>query len=52
MVHQRFFHEIAEYLGLDQVFVRRTLIASWLNSFDVRDQARAMVAGMEAAVAQ
>jgi hypothetical protein len=52
MVHQRFFHEIAEYLGLDHVFVRRTLIASWLNGIEVREQARAMVAGMEAAVAQ
>jgi hypothetical protein len=52
MVHQRFFHEIAEYLGLDHAFVRRTLIASWLNGAEVREQAREMIAGMEAAVAQ
>lgn len=50
MVHQRFFVEIAKYLGLDHVFVRRTLIASWLNGVHVREQARAMVAGMETAV--
>jgi hypothetical protein len=52
MVHQRFFHEIAEYLGLQCDFVRRTLIASWLNGVEVREQARAMVAGMESAVEQ
>ncbi|MDQ0076727.1 AAA family ATPase [Arthrobacter oryzae] len=52
MVHQRIFREIAEYLGLDHAFVRRTLVASWLNCIEVREQAQAMVAGMEAAAAQ
>ncbi|MBT2554439.1 AAA family ATPase [Arthrobacter sp. ISL-5] len=52
MVHQRVFLEIAEYLGLDHAFVRRTLIASWLNGVDVREQAREMVSGMEKAVVQ